>query len=172
MHCNLKPRNVLFAAAPVAGIPNRAGPSNCEDVYGIPLVSGFELAVDRQRLTDLGEGEIRSTPAYMAPELARGCHQEVSPATDIYGLGAILYETLTGRPPFQASAFVLDLLRDVMESEPEPVRRLNSGVDPTLEVICHKCLHKEPAKRYTNGLELASELQAYVAGLSKRRWFS
>jgi len=59
-------------------------------VYGIPLVSGFELALDRQRLTELQEGEIRGTPAYMAPEQARARHQEVGPATDIYGLGAAL----------------------------------------------------------------------------------
>jgi serine/threonine protein kinase len=171
MHCNLKPRKVLLAAVPAAGTPGHPGPLNHEGVYGIPLVSGFELALDRERLTDLREGEIRGTPAYMAPEQAQGRHQDVSPATDIYGLGAILYEMLTGRPPFQA-ATPLDLLRQVMEAEPEPLRKLNPDVDSKLEAICHKCLDKEPAKRYANGLELASELQSYVAGLSRGRWFS
>ena len=141
-----------------------------EEVYGIPLVSGFELALDRQRLSDLKEGEIRGTPAYMAPEQARGRHQDVGPATDIYGLGAILYELLTGRPPFQA-ATSLDLLMQVMDNQPESVRKLNPGVDSNLEAICHKCLHKDPAKRYANGLELASELRKFADRLSKRRWF-
>jgi serine/threonine-protein kinase len=169
-HCNLKPRKVLLAAAPTAGTPGRADLLNYEEVYGFPLVSGFELALDQQRLTDLREGEIRGTPAYMAPEQARGCHQDVGPATDIYGLGAILYELLTSRPPFQA-ATPHDLLKQVIETEPEPVRKLNPGVESRIAAICHKCLRKEPAERYANGLELASELQAYVAGRTRRRWF-
>jgi len=170
LHCNLKPRKVLLAAPPAGEALSGAESLGCEEVYGIPLVSGFELALDRQRLTDLKEGEIRGTPAYMAPEQARGCHRDVGPATDIYGLGAILYEMLTGRPPFQA-AKVLDLLMQVMEKEPDPVRKLNPSVDHKLEAICHKCLHKEPAKRYANGLELASAIRGIVDGLSKRRWF-
>src|SRR5262249_39168916 len=141
-----------------------------EDVYGIPLVGGFELALDRQRLAELKEGEIRGTPAYMAPELARGRHQDVGPATDIYGLGAILYEMLTGRPPFRAATLV-DVMMLVMEKEPEAVRKLNPAVDPKLEAICHRCLHKEQAQRYASGLELASELRGFVDGLAKRRWF-
>jgi serine/threonine-protein kinase len=170
VHCNLKPRNVLLAAPPSAEAQDRAESSNCEEVYGIPLISGFELALDRQRLADLKEGTIRGTPAYMAPEQARGRHQDVGPATDIYGVGAILYELLTSRPPFQA-ATPLDVLTQVMEREPEPVRKLNPSIDCKLETICHKCLHKEPAKRYATGLELASELRGFVAGLPKRRWF-
>ena len=169
-HCDLKPRNVLLAVAPAAGAAGRADSSDCEDVYGIPLLSGFELALDSQRRTDLSEGEVRGTPAYMAPEQALGRHQVVGPATDIYGLGAILYELLTGRPVFRAPT-VFDVLKRVMQDEPEPVRELNAGVDRDLEAICRKCLHKDPARRYADGLELACELRAYVDGLSTRRWF-
>jgi len=135
------------------------------------LIGGFELALDRQGISDLSEGEIRDTPAYMAPEQARGRHQDIGPATDIYGLGAILYEMLTGRTPFQ-DAPVLDLLTQVIEKDPEPLRTLNPGVDSKLEAICNKCLRKPPAERYANGLEPASRLRAYVAGLSRKCWFS
>lgn len=170
VHCNLKPRKVLLAAPPSPEAQGHAESSDYEEVYGIPLISGFELAVDRQRLADMKEGEIRGTPAYMAPEQARGRYQDVGPATDIYGLGAILYELLTGRRPFLA-AMSLDFLKQVIETEPELVRTLNPNVDRKLEAICHKCLHKDPAKRYATGLELASELRGFVDGLSKRRWF-
>jgi serine/threonine protein kinase len=172
VHCNLKPRNVYLAAAPATGTAGRAEPLTGEDVYGIPLVSGFELALDRERLTELKEGEVRGTPAYMAPEQARGRHQDVGPATDVYGLGAILYEMLTARRPFQfQGASLLDLLTQIIEKEPEPVRNLNPGVDRKLEAICERCLQKDPAKRYISGLELASELRSFVDGLAKRRWF-
>jgi serine/threonine protein kinase len=170
VHCNLKPQKVFLAAAPATGTSGRGEPLTCEDVYGIPMVSGFELALDRQRLTELEEGEVRGTPAYMAPEQARGRLRDVGPATDIYGLGAILYQMLTARRPFQA-ATPLDVVMQVLEKEPEPVRNLNPGVDRKLEAICERCMHKDPAKRYVNGLELASELRGFVDGLAKGRWF-
>jgi serine/threonine protein kinase len=170
VHCNLKPRNVHLAAAPATATSGRGERLTCEDVYGIPLVSGFELALDRQRLAELKEGEIRGTPAYMAPEQAQGRLRDVGPATDIYGLGAILYEMLTARRPFQA-ARPLDVLTQVIEMEPESVRKLNPGVDRKLEAICERCMQKDPAKRYVNGLELATELRGFVDGLATGRWF-
>ena len=169
-HCDLKPLNVLLAVAPVAGTPDRADPTDGEDVYGIPVVSGFELAIDGQCLAGLTEGQIRGTPAYMAPEQALGRHRVVGPATDVFGLGAILYELLTGRPPFRGPT-VADVLRRVVGDEPEPVRELNAGVDRDLEAICRRCLHKEPAGRYADGLGLASALRAYLGRRSTRRWF-
>jgi serine/threonine protein kinase len=169
VHCNLKPRNVLLAAAPTPG-QGYGEALDCETAYRIPLISNFQLALDRQRLANLKEGEIRGTLAYMAPEQASARHKDIGPSTDIYGLGAILYELLAGHPPFQA-ATQMDLLKLVGEKEPESVSRLNPGVDRKLEAICHKCLHKDPAKRFTGGLELAAELRAYTNGLSKRRWF-
>jgi serine/threonine protein kinase len=169
VHCNLKPAQVLLAG-PANQTPGRVEQLEGEAVYGIPLLSGFELALDRQCPGELQEGQIRGTPAYMAPEQARARHQEIGPATDIHGLGAILYQLLTGRPPFQAGT-VMDVLMLVMEMEPEPVSKLNPALDRKLEAICQKCLHKDPARRYGSGLELASELRGFVEGLSRRRWF-
>jgi serine/threonine protein kinase len=170
VHCNLKPRNVLLAVPPDREPPGPVEARDAEEVYGIPLVGGFDFAVDRHQADRLKEGEIRGTLAYMAPEQARGRHQDLGPATDLYALGGILYEMLTGRTPFRG-ATPLDTIRAVLESEPEPPRRLNPGVDRKLETICLKCLRKDPAARYSDGLELASDLRGYLSGLGRKRWF-
>jgi serine/threonine protein kinase len=170
IHCNLKPRKVQLAAVPATPPPGRPDSWDCEEVYGIPLISGFELALDRQRLAELQVGEVRGTPAYMAPEQARAQHQAIGPATDIYALGVILFEMLTGRTPFVAET-AIELLRQAIDGEPIAVRTLNPAVDRKLEAICHKCLHKDPAQRYADGLELAAALRGFVNQLSKRWWF-
>jgi serine/threonine protein kinase len=168
IHCNMKPQNVLLAA-PTPETSSTAPPTD-EELYGLPLLGDFELALGRDVAAYLQEGLTRGTPAYMAPEQARCRHRDIGPATDIYGLGAILYEMLTGRPPFQASS-VLDMLTQVMDREPVPVRALNPGVDRELEAICHRCLQKNPARRYACGLELASDLRAFVERPTNRWWF-
>ncbi|HZV04485.1 MAG TPA: serine/threonine-protein kinase [Gemmataceae bacterium] len=146
VHRDLKPANVLFA----------------ED--GTPKISDFGLARRQTMGTGLtGTGEVLGTPSYMAPEQAGGKSKHAGPAADIYALGAILYECLTGRPPFRAATSVETVLQ-VMEQEPVSVRQLQPQTPVDLATICHKCLQKEPHKRYASAAELADDLQRWQAG--------
>jgi serine/threonine protein kinase len=103
-------------------------------------------------------GAILGTPSYMAPEQARGEHDQVGLPADVHALGAIFYEMLTGRPPYQAGK-VIDTLVQVMEREPEPVRRLRSRVPPAIEAVCLRCLRKRAGERYPDAGVLADDLQ-------------
>jgi serine/threonine protein kinase len=170
VHGDLKPRRILLAVPPVVENGSNTDKAGYEEVFGIPKIAGFELALRNGEAAELPEGTIRGTPAYMAPEQAQGRLRDIGPATDIHGLGAILYELLTGRPPFRGET-VLDTLKQAMESDPESPRKLNPQVDRELEAICLRCLHKAIAQRYSNGLELASALRAYRERGSKWRWF-
>src|SRR5206468_9470730 len=116
-------------------------------------VADFGLAKQQETAGHTRTGVVVGTPSYMAPEQASGRNRELGPACDTYALGAILYECLTGRPPFQA-ATALDTLLQVISDEPVPPARLNATVPRDLETICLKCLHKEPSKRYASALEL------------------
>jgi serine/threonine protein kinase len=137
----------------------------------IPKIADFGLA---KRLdVDQGHtqtGAVLGTPSYMAPEQAAG-RKDVGPATDIYALGAILYEALTGRPPFTGST-VLETLDQVRDHDPVPPSRLQPRVPHDLDVICLKCLRKEPADRYATAAALAADLQAYLGGepIRARSW--
>jgi hypothetical protein len=145
VHRDLKPSNVLFS----------------ED--GTPKVSDFSLAkrLDAEA-TLTSAGGVKGTPPYMAPEQAAG-KRDVGPAADVYALGAVLYELLTGRPPFRGASHA-ETLMQVVSEEPVPVRRLRSGVPRDLETVCHKCLEKEPGKRYRSAQALADDLAALLAG--------
>jgi serine/threonine-protein kinase len=161
VHRDLKPANVLLARSdPVQGVPLGGGPEGL--VYYQPKVSDFGLAklVDaegRQTVT----GAVLGTPCYMAPEMARGDNRTVGPAADVYGLGAILYECLTGRPPFKGGSYP-ETLEQVRTARPPDPSRLRPGLSRRLEAACLKCLAKEPAQRYPSAEALANDLRAWL----------
>ncbi|HEV3083279.1 MAG TPA: protein kinase, partial [Gemmataceae bacterium] len=145
LHRDLKPANILL------------------DLKGEPHVTDFGLA---KRVTeDKGQtqsGAIVGTPSYMAPEQAAS-RKGLTTAVDVYSLGAILYELLTGRPPFRAET-PLDTLMQVLERQPEPLRVRNASINRDLETICLKCLEKEPERRYRSAEALAIDLERWQAG--------
>ena len=146
VHRDLKPANILV------------------DEAGQPHVSDFGLAKDMGSGDGLTKsGAIMGTPSYMSPEQAEATRGVIGPATDVYALGAILYELLTGRPPFRADT-PLDTLIQVVESQPVHPRSLNTKVPRDLETICLKCLEKTPSKRFRSAQELADELERFLAG--------
>src|SRR5262249_41474149 len=131
---------------------------------GTPKVADFGLA--KRLESDEGQtltGQVVGTPSYMAPEQARGDRHAVGPHSDIYALGAILYEMITGRPPFRG-ATSSDTIQLVLTQEPVSPSRLQPRVPPDLETICVKCLHKEPSRRYATAGELADDLGRFLAG--------
>src|SRR5262249_36172481 len=138
--------------------------------FGIPKVTDFGLA--KLLLPDsahppaadapTASGEIVGTPSYMAPEQAGDKRKAVGPWTDVYALGAILYECLTGRPPFKGAS-PLETVLQVVHVEPVPPRRLQPGVPVDLETVCLKCLHKDPQRRYASAHELAEDLRRWQA---------
>jgi hypothetical protein len=171
VHRDLKPSNILLSKVEGRGsrIENRGSkmedqPAIFDPRSSILKVTDFGLA---KRL-DVSAGptltqHILGTPGYMAPEQAAGRSKQVGPATDIYALGAILYQMLTGRPPFVGMS-AMEVVRQAVEEEPLSPRRLQSSVPADLETICLKCLHKQPAQRYASAAALADDLGRFLAG--------
>jgi serine/threonine protein kinase len=175
LHRDLKPANVLLVgqAASLSGGPGGQAGS----LSYVPMITDFGLAkrVAGAEGMPVGaglthSGAILGTPAYMAPEQITVSRGKPSPASDVYSLGVILYEMLTGRPPFQAPTAV-DTLLLVLEQDPVRPGMLNPKVDADLELICLKCIQKEPELRYAGAGDLARDLEAYLNGeeLSVRR---
>jgi hypothetical protein len=146
LHRDLKPQNVLI------------------DQADQPRITDFGLAKimrDDSGLTQMGT--VMGSPSYMPPEQAAGRVSEIGPASDVYSLGAMLYELLTGRPPFRG-ATALATLHEVMEAEPTALRRLKADIPADLETICLKCLEKSPSARYPTARALAEELDRFLKG--------
>jgi len=143
LHLDLKPGNVMI------------------DERGEPQVADFGLARRMDESLATVNDEVSGTPSYMAPEQAQLNVHKLSPATDIYGLGAILYELMTGSPPFLA-ATPQETLRRVVTQETAPPRTLDPRLPRDLEAVCMKCLAKDPARRYENARELAADLSRFL----------
>ena len=175
IHRDLKPGNILLqdaepegqqdaASAPAAGAAAAGARSSASLATAVPKIADFGLAKllgDASGRTQ--SGSILGTPSYMAPEQAAGQVERIGPATDVYALGAVLYELLTGRPPFRGTD-VWDTLDQVRRREPVAPRELQPKVPRDLETICLKCLQKAGEKRYASAAALGDDLRRYLEG--------
>jgi serine/threonine protein kinase len=146
LHRDLKPQNIML------------------DAHGRPLVMDFGLAKNLAADSSVtNTGAVMGSPSYMPPEQARGLNELLGPASDVYSLGAILYELLTGRPPFRGKS-PMDTLSQVVNDEPPSPRSLNADAPVDLESICLKCLEKDSARRYPTARELEADLGRFLDG--------
>jgi serine/threonine protein kinase/WD40 repeat protein len=158
LHRDIKPSNILLDHLP-PGNSSTSGP-----LPFVPKLTDFGLAkiAEQETKTTLA-GMLLGTPPYMAPEQAAGLSERISPATDVYALGAVLYETLTSQPPIQGDS-PIDTLRRVLIDEPIPPQQLAPAVPEDLAAIVLKCLDKSPTRRYATAADLAADLARYLDG--------
>ncbi len=170
VHRDLKPANVLLAVVAAKASVSRSGSrssiSGSEDHWSRncePKITDFGLAkrVDDESSNLTATGAIIGTPNYMSPEQAEGRVRQIGPASDIYSLGAMLYEMLTGRPPFKGSN-MMEIIKLVVSQDPVPPRQIEPRLALDLETICLKCLEKDPARRYESAIALADDLRRYL----------
>jgi serine/threonine-protein kinase len=170
VHRDLKPANILLS--PITTKESRGEGTRPSDEksdealnsvrsLGLPKIADFGLAKLTGEAGQTRTGAVMGTPSYMAPEQAGGPGGNIGPASDTYALGAILYELLTGRPPFKA-ATPLDTIVQLISEDPVPPSRLQSRTPHDLEVICLHCLRKDPGQRYASAVELAQDLRRFL----------
>jgi serine/threonine protein kinase len=170
IHRDLKPANILLRSPKEGREEDSAGVDAPTDVRPsldtfVPLITDFGLAkrLNRESTAWTQDGVVLGTASYMSPEQAAGRVRDIGPAVDVYALGAILYELLTGRPPFQADT-PSQTIEQVLYDEPTPPTRLHAAVPRDLETICLKCLEKEPDRRYASPADLADDLDRFLVG--------
>jgi len=169
VHRDLKPANILLQKTDSDGLDDessQAGDTITANLSSFtPKVGDFGLAklLDNEGTALTQHGAILGTASYMAPEQAAGTSGGIGPEVDVYGLGAILYELLTGRPPFRGHSFT-QTIEQVLHDEPLPPRRINATVPVDLETVCLKCLEKDPARRYATAGQLVDELSRFLSG--------
>jgi serine/threonine protein kinase len=165
VHRDLKPANVLMASrgreSPASSPDGDSRPRLAELV---PKITDFGLAKKLDSGNDLSRvGAVMGTPSYMAPEQARGEIHDTGPAADVYALGALFYELLTGQPPFKG-ATSFETIQQVLNEEPATPSSLRKNIPRDLETICLKCLRKQPEKRYESAEDLANDLRRFLNG--------
>src|SRR5437867_6886101 len=144
LHRDIKPGNILL---------DKSGEPHLAD-FGLARLVETESTLTRTK-------DLMGTPSYMAPEQAVGNNAQITRATDVYGLGAVLYQLLTGHPPF-AGGTTYEIIKLLLETEPKQPRLLNPKVDRDLSTICLKCLEKDPQRRYSSALALAEDLECWL----------